>query len=67
MTKETRYEAAFTELQEIVTALEEGDISVDELSEKIKRAVELIRICRKKLATTEQDVSRILKELGEGT
>jgi exodeoxyribonuclease VII small subunit len=65
MNKETRYDAAFKELQEIVNALEEGGISVDDLSEKIKRAVELIRICRKKLNTTEQDVSKILKELGD--
>ena len=65
MNKEIRYEAAFKELQEIVNALEEGGISVDDLSEKIKRAVELIRICRKKLSTTEQDVSKILKELGD--
>lgn len=67
MNKETRYEAAFNELQEIVNALEEGEIPVDDLSEKIKRAVELIRICRKKLSTTEQDVNKILKELGDAT
>ena len=69
MNKEPNYAEAFDELQQIVSAIEGGDISVDELSEKVKRAAHLIRICKKKLTTTEEDVSRILKELesGEGT
>jgi len=36
---------------------------VDELSSKIKRASELIHLCKKKLTSTEEDVSKILKEL----
>lgn len=63
MSKEIKYDDAFDELQQIVTALEDGDISVDELSSKIKRASELIQLCKKKLTTTEEDVSKILKEL----
>jgi exodeoxyribonuclease VII small subunit len=39
---------------------------VDELSEKVKRAAELIRICKTKLTTTEESVNTILKELEEG-
>lgn len=57
------YTAAFSELQEIVSALEEGEISVDELSEKVKRAALLIKVCRLKLTSTEEDVNAILKEL----
>jgi exodeoxyribonuclease VII small subunit len=57
------YTEAFLELQEIVSALEEGEISVDELSEKVKRAALLIKICRLKLSSTEEDVNTILKEL----
>ena len=57
------YTEAFEELQEIVTEIEEGEISVDELSEKVKRASQLIKICKNKLATTEEDVNQILKEL----
>lgn len=63
MSKELKYDDAFEELQQIVTALEDGDVSVDELSSKIKRASELIQLCKKKLTTTEEDVSKILKEL----
>lgn len=60
------YTEAFEELQEIVTEIEEGEISVDELSEKVKRASQLIKICKNKLATTEEDVNQILQELDAG-
>jgi exodeoxyribonuclease VII small subunit len=57
------YTEAFEELQEIVSEIEGGDISVDELSSKVKRAAALIRICKDKLTATEGDVNQILKEL----
>lgn len=57
------YSVAFTELQAIVTEIEEGEISVDELSAKVKRAAQLIKICKAKLTSTEEDVNKILKEL----
>lgn len=63
MSEKTNYVEAFNELQLIVSEIEKGEISVDELSEKVKRAAELIRICKSKLTSTEEDVNRILKEL----
>jgi exodeoxyribonuclease VII small subunit len=59
------YEQAIAELEEIVHEMESGDISVDELSEKIKRSSVLIKYCKQKLKTTEEDVAKILEELGE--
>lgn len=50
-------------MQTIVREIEDGEISVDELSAKVKRAAHLIGICKSKLASTEEDVGRILKEL----
>jgi exodeoxyribonuclease VII small subunit len=58
-----KYTEAFEELQQIVAEIETGQISVDELSEKVKRATYLIRICKQKLTSTEEDVTRILKDL----
>ena len=66
MSNDTSYTDAFDELQVIVTEIESGEISVDELSDKVKRATELIRICKTKLTTTEENVNKILKDL-EGT
>lgn len=67
MTKTPDYTAAFKELNEIVNDIETGDITVDALSEKVKRAAELIAICKQKLRATELDVRRILHELDETT
>jgi exodeoxyribonuclease VII small subunit len=63
MNVEMNYTTAFAELQEIVTEIEQGEISVDELAEKVRRASELIRICKQKLSVTEEDVNKILKEM----
>lgn len=63
MSEEMTYTAAFEELQEIVNEIEQGEISVDALSAKVKRASVLIKICKTKLTTTEEDVQKILKEL----
>ncbi len=66
MNDQPNYAEAFEELQQIVSEIEEGQISVDELSEKVKRAALLITICKAKLSSTEEDVSRILKDLDSG-
>ena len=63
MAKETSYTKAFEELQHIVEEMEEGSISVDELDAKIKRASELLKICKDKLYKTEKNVQDILKEI----
>ncbi len=63
MKEKPGYTAAFEELQHIVSEIEGGNISVDELSDKVKRAAFLIKICKNKLTATEGDVNTILKEL----
>lgn len=65
MSKQPSYKEAYEELQKIVSDIEQGEISVDELSEKVKRATLLIKICKQKLNNTEEDVNKILKELEE--
>ncbi|HET6540952.1 MAG TPA: exodeoxyribonuclease VII small subunit [Chryseolinea sp.] len=63
MNDTANYKEAYEELQRIVSEIENGEISVDELSEKVKRATQLIRICKLKLTTTEEDVNKILRDL----
>ncbi len=63
------YEQAFKELQDIVRQIENGAIDIDLLSEKVKRAGELIDLCKKKLKKAEDEVNTILKTIqpeGEG-
>jgi len=66
MSEKLNYTNAFEELQQIVQEIEQGEISVDELSQKVKRAATLIKICKEKLSSTEEDVNIILKELESG-
>lgn len=63
MENSENYTEAFEELKTIVSEIEQGEISVDQLSEKVKRATQLIKICKAKLSATEEDVNKILKEL----
>ncbi|HNW72150.1 MAG: exodeoxyribonuclease VII small subunit [Bacteroidales bacterium] len=65
MSPKISYTEAFHELQTIVNEMEAGEISVDQVAEKVKRAAMLIRICKEKLSSTESDVNQILKELEE--
>jgi exodeoxyribonuclease VII small subunit len=62
---ELNYTKAFEELQTIVAEMENGKISVDDLAIKVKRASELIKICKNKLSETEGDVQKILSDLDE--
>lgn len=63
MKKEIPYTQAITELEEIVSSIENEDVNVDELGVKVKRAAELIKICKNKLHNTEEEVDKILKEI----
>ncbi len=65
MSEIINYTIAFDELQKIVSEIEQGEITVDDLSQKVKRASELIKICKTKLSSTEEDVNKILKELND--
>lgn len=61
--EELDYSSAMSELERIVQEIEDADISVDELSEKVKRASVLIRFCRSKLHNTEEEVEDVLKQI----
>jgi exodeoxyribonuclease VII small subunit len=58
------YDASFEELQEIMQDLQEDEISVDELTAKVKRAAELLKICIQILRDTEKNVCDLIKDLG---
>ena len=65
MKKEIPYSQAIEELEEIVSSIENEDVNVDELSVKVKRAAELIKICKNKLHNTEEEVNNILKDINK--
>ncbi len=65
MAESISYTEAFEELQTIVEEIEGGEISVDTLSEKVKRAALLIKVCKSKLSDTEKNVNQILANIDE--
>jgi exodeoxyribonuclease VII small subunit len=59
------YSAAITELERIVRDIESGEIDVDVLTEKVKRASELIRFCKDRLRNTQKAVEETLVDIEE--
>ena len=62
MSEDLNYTTAMDELSAIAEAMENETISVDELSQKVKRAQELIAYCQAKLKITEDDVRKVLSQ-----
>ena len=60
---EMTYSAAKKELEEIVTSIETGELDVDALTDKVKRASELIKFCKEKLSKTDKELQKILEGL----
>jgi len=61
--KKPGYSDAIVEIEEILEQMENDEMDVDDLSEKVKRVSFLIRSCREKLLQTEEEVEKILKEM----
>lgn len=56
-----KYEQAVAELEQIVAQMESGELNLDELSTKLKRAQELIKMCKDRLTKTDEEIQQILK------
>lgn len=54
------YSEAYEELRQTLDALEQGEVDIDELSAKVKRAAELIQFCQQRLKETELEVKRVV-------
>mgnify|MGYP001478825392 CR=1 FL=1 len=57
------YKEAIAEIEEILAQIENNELDVDELSEKVKRVSFLINTCKEKLKNTEEEIGNILKEM----
>lgn len=61
--KEESYNEAIEKLRLIVEEIEQGELDVDLLSEKVKEATRLIKLCKDKLYKADQEVKKVLEEL----
>lgn len=57
------YKKAIEELESILQFLEQNEADVDQMTQKLKRATELIAYCRDKLHKTDLELQVIFKEL----
>jgi exodeoxyribonuclease VII small subunit len=63
--KTVTYNEAMAEVEEILEKIENEELDVDDLAEKVKRVSVLLKICKDKLLKTNEQVEQILKELEE--
>ncbi|MEM6841426.1 MAG: exodeoxyribonuclease VII small subunit [Bacteroidota bacterium] len=56
------YQAAMQELQAIVNAVENQELDVDELSGKVKQALDLVKFCKDRLKSTEDALNQAFDE-----
>jgi exodeoxyribonuclease VII small subunit len=66
MAKQIGYAEAIAEIEEIISKIEEEELDVDEITQKVKRVSFLLNLCREKLRNTEAEVDKILKEMEKG-
>ena len=60
---EIGYADAMAELGDILAELERDDLDVDVLAERVRRAGELIALCRARIARAQADVEGIVTNL----
>ncbi len=57
-----KYEKAVSELEEIVDNMERDELDIDQLSEQLKRAKVLVKLCKDKLTKTDEEIKKLLSE-----
>jgi exodeoxyribonuclease VII small subunit len=63
--KKLSYNEAIAEVEAILEKIENEELDVDELAEKVKRVSVLLKLCKDKLLSTNEQVEKILKEMEE--
>lgn len=58
--KEKKYEECIRQLEDIVSRLENDEMGIDELTTELKKAQQLIKLCRDKLTKTDEEIKKIL-------
>ena len=60
--KQMTYEQAMARLEELVSGMERNEWGIDQLSDALKEAQELIQLCRDKLYKANKQVKKLLNE-----
>jgi exodeoxyribonuclease VII small subunit len=63
--KSLDFEKSMQELEKLVTALEQGDLSLEQSLEAFEKGVKLTRECQDRLAAAEQKVQLLTEQQGD--
>ncbi|MGV3760196.1 MAG: exodeoxyribonuclease VII small subunit [Actinomycetota bacterium] len=63
---EIGYGAALAELEGILDEIEDDAVDVDVLAARVKRAAELLRVCRDRITAARIEVTQIVADLDPG-
>ena len=65
MNEVMKYEDAVKELEIIVRRMENEELDVDSLTSQLRRAQQLIRLCKERLMSTDEEIRKLLEGDGE--
>jgi exodeoxyribonuclease VII small subunit len=60
------YREAVDELEAILAAIDDDAIDIDQLSQQVRRAAALIRLCQTRIAGARIEVERVVADLAAG-
>ena len=60
--KNIKYEEALRQLEGIVEKLENDELDIDQLSDQLKCAKALVKLCKDKLTKTNDEIKKLLDE-----
>jgi exodeoxyribonuclease VII small subunit len=63
--KNIKYQQAVQELDDILGSLQDDTVDVDKVSARVKRAIELIKVCKQKIRKTEVEVKDMVEQFQE--
>ena len=60
--KKINYEEAVKQLEDIEAKMEDGEIDLESMTTQLKKAQELVKLCKDRLTQTDKDIQALLKE-----
>lgn len=61
--KEISYNEAMSEVEKILEEIDSEKLDLDNLSEKVKRATELLNLCKEKLTKVDLEIEKLLEKM----
>ncbi|MDR2423209.1 MAG: exodeoxyribonuclease VII small subunit [Prevotellaceae bacterium] len=62
MNKNQKYKDALNEIESIIATMENGEPDIDDTLKNVKRASELIKFCKEKLRTVDEELTKLMVE-----